>query len=355
MAKLRKQDLPTPTLVLDAAMFESNLTRMQIHVTASGKQLRPHAKAHKCVEVARRQLKAGAVGICVATVDEMSWMVRGGLPGVLLTSPLADPAKMARVAAWNDGHDVMAVADHPTQVELWQSVAETAGVRLSLLADLDVGDHRTGIACGEPAIELARKIDASPHLRFRGVQAYSVSGSHMEDPAARRNHSLQALRPAVETFHEMRRIGLPAEILSGSSTGTWDIDDSVAELTEMQAGSYIFHDMAYSRIGVDFAPALRVLTTVISANHTDRVTVDAGFKAFSTDRPFAPAPYAREGVRYKFAGDEFGYILADGGPLPRLGERVELLPPHIDPTVNLHTRIHVCVGDIVEETWTLKE
>jgi D-serine deaminase-like pyridoxal phosphate-dependent protein len=153
----------------------------------------------------------------------------------------------------------------------------------------------------------------------------------------------------------MRRQGLPAEIMSGSSTGTWDIDTAIAELTEMQAGSYIFHDIAYSRIGLDFAPALRVLATVISANHTDRVTVDAGFKAFSTDRPFPPEPYARSGVKFKFAGDEFGYILAGGGPLPRLGERVELLPPHIDPTVNLHTRIHVCVGDIVEETWTLKE
>jgi len=133
------------------------------------------------------------------------------------------------------------------------------------------------------------------------------------------------------------------------------VDTGIAELTEMQAGSYIFHDMAYARIGIDFAPALRVLATVISANHTDRVTVDAGFKALSTDRPFAPAPFSHAGTRYKFAGDEFGYIIAEGGELPRLGERVELLPPHIDPTVNLHTRIHVCVGDIVEETWTLKE
>jgi len=355
MATLRKQDLPTPALVLDAAMFESNLARMQTHVAAAGKQLRPHAKAHKCVEVARRQVKAGAVGICAATVDEMSWMVRGGLPGVLLTSPLADAAKMARVAGWSDGHDVTAVADHPMQVDLWQAAAEAAGVRLGLLVDLDVGDHRTGIACGEPALALARKIDASPNLRLLGVQAYSVSGSHMEDPAARRNHSLNALRPAVETLVEMRRLGLPAAIMSGSSTGTWDVDTAIAELTEMQAGSYIFHDMAYSRIGVEFAPALRVLATVISANHADRVTVDAGFKAFSTDRPFAPAPYARDGVKFKFAGDEFGYILNEGGPMPRLGERVELLPPHIDPTVNLHSRIHVCVGDIVEETWTLKE
>jgi len=355
MAILRKQDLPTPALVLDAAMFESNLARMQTHVAGFGKQLRPHAKAHKCVEVARRQVKAGAVGICVATVDEMSWMVRGGLPGLLLTSPLADPAKMARVSGWSDGHDVMAVADHARQVDHWQAAAEAAGVRLSLLVDLDVGDHRTGIACGEPAIELARRIDASANLRLRGVQAYSVSGSHMEDPAARRNHSLNSLAAAAETAQEMRRLGLPAAIMSGSSTGTWDVDTEIAELTEMQAGSYIFHDMAYERIGIDFAPALRVLATVISANHTDRVTVDAGFKAFSTDRPFAPAPYLRDGVRYKFAGDEFGYIIGEGGQLPRLGERVELLPPHIDPTVNLHTRIHVCVGDIVEETWTLKE
>jgi len=355
MAELRKQDLPTPALVLDAAMFESNLARMQSHVRAAGKQLRPHAKAHKCVEVARRQVAAGAVGICVATVEEMSWMVSAGIPGVLLTSPLADPRKMARVADWSAKYEVMAVADHPAQVEMWQRCAETAGAKLSLMVDVDVGDHRTGIACGRAAIELARQIDASANLRVRGVQAYSVSGSHMENPDARRRHSLDSLRPAVESWIEMRRIGLPVEVLSGSSTGTWDIDTAIPELTEMQAGSYIFHDMAYERIGVHFEPALHVLATVISANHSDRVTVDAGFKALSTDRPFHPEPHARPGVRFKFAGDEFGYLLADGGSLPALGEKVELLPPHIDPTVNLHSHIHLCRGDIVEEIWPLKQ
>lgn len=244
MASLRKQDLPTPALVLDGDLFEANLKRMQAHVSAVGKHLRPHAKAHKCVEVVRRQVSDGATGICVATVEEMSWMVRAGIPGILLTSPLADPRKMARVAAWSALHDVMVVADHPAQVELWQEAASAAGTRLKMLVDVDVGDHRTGIACGEAAIELGRRIDAAPNLRLCGVQAYSVSGSHMEDPEARRRHSLGSLQPAVDTLSEMRRLGLPVEILSGSSTGTWDIDTGIAELTEMQAGSYIFHDLA---------------------------------------------------------------------------------------------------------------
>lgn len=355
MPALRKQDLPTPAIVLDAALFERNLARMQRHVEAAGKRLRPHAKAHKCVEVARRQAAAGAAGICVATVDEMGWMVNATLPGVLLTSPLADAAKMARVAAWAAEHDVMAVADHPVQVSMWQAVAAAMGTRLDLLVDLDVGDRRTGIACGESALALARAIDASPNLRLRGVQAYSVSGSHTEDPGARRIHSLSALGPAMETVSAMRQAGLPVEIVSGASTGTWDIDTDIPVLTELQAGSYIFHDLAYARIGVPFEPALRVLATVISANHEDRVTVDAGFKAFSTDRPFPPEPYGCPGVQFQFAGDEFGYLLAGGGSLPRLGGKIELLPPHIDPTVNLHTRIYVCRGDIVEEIWPLKQ
>ncbi|MCC6291097.1 MAG: DSD1 family PLP-dependent enzyme [Bryobacterales bacterium] len=355
MPALRKQDLPTPALVLDAEMFERNLERMQQHAAASGKRLRPHAKAHKCVEVARLQVAVGACGVCVATVDEMSWMVGAKLPGVLLTSPLASAEKMARVAAWSQEHGVMAVADHPVQVSMWQAVAVTLGARLDLLVDLDVGDHRTGIACGEPALALARAIAAAPNLRLRGVQAYSVSGSHMEDPEARRIHSLNALRPAMETVQAMRADGLPVEIVSGASTGTWEIDTEVPELTELQAGSYIFHDLAYSRIGVSFEPALRVLATVISANHDGRATVDAGFKALSTDRPFPPEPYGLPGVRFQFAGDEFGFLLSEEGSPPRLGGKVELLPPHIDPTVNLHSRIHVCYGDIVEEIWPLKQ
>ncbi len=349
---MRKSDLPTPALLLDFDRFEANLQRMAAHAAGHNKKLRPHAKAHKCVEISRRQLELGAVGVCVATVNELEWMAHAGFPGILLTSPIASGTKAARIARHAASASALAVVvDHPRQIGIYESVLSSP---VGVLVDLDVGDHRTGIPCDERALELAIAADRSTRLRLCGVQAYSVSGSHTGGYQARRDHSLERLAPAVDVFQEMRRRGLPVEIFSGGSTGTWDIDTSIPELTELQAGSYVGMDIAYRNIGVDFAPAMSVLATVISASHPGRVTVDAGFKAFSTDRPFPPSPRALPGAQYQWAGDEFGFLLFESEASVSLGDQVEFDPPHCDPTANLYDRIHVCRGERVEAVWPLK-
>src|SRR5687768_12936483 len=160
-------DLPTPALLVDIDAFESNIKRM----STAGKKLRPHAKAHKCVNVAKRQIAAGAIGVCVATVPEAELMVRAGIPGVLLTSPLADPRKMARIVAL--APNIAAVIDHAEQMRWYSEAASEANVILNVLVDLDVGDHRTGILPGESALQLAQQIMKAPNLRFSGLQAYS--------------------------------------------------------------------------------------------------------------------------------------------------------------------------------------
>lgn len=349
---MKLKDLITPALLLDLDMFEANVQRMAEAVKAAGKKLRPHAKAHKCVEIARRQIAAGAVGVCAATVHEVAWMAKAGIPGILLTCPVASAAKVESVVVLA-GHapDLMVVVDHPMQVELWQRGAKMANWNLQVLVDLDVGDHRTGIPCDERALALAQSVEDAPNLELRGVQAYSVSGSHTDGFDARKQHSLASLAPAVDIFREMRKRGLRAEIFSGGSTGTWNIDLTIAEFTELQAGSYVGMDIAYRRIGIDFEPALSVLATVISGNHESRVTVDAGFKAFSTDRPFGPEARLAN-VRYQWAGDEHGFLLGESGL--RVGDQVQLDPPHCDPTFNLYDRLYACRGDQVESVWPLK-
>jgi D-serine deaminase-like pyridoxal phosphate-dependent protein len=335
------RDLPTPALLVDLDVFEGNLTKMAAHAAAAGKKLRPHAKAHKCLEAARRQMAAGACGLCVATVAEAEYLAAGGIRGHLLTSPIADPAKARRMAALAAGDpDLAVVVDHPAQADLYRAAAAEAGVRLNVLVDLDLGDHRTGIAPGVAALELARAVSAAPALRFQGFQAYSVRGSHVETLSQRAEFSPRAFAPAVETRARALAEGLEAGILSGGSTG-------------LQAGSYVFMDVAYRRIGgVDFGSALTVLATVVSATHADRVTVDAGFKAFSTDRPFGPEAHDLSGVRYEWAGDEFGIVHLHAPSRPvELGGRIRFVPPHCDPTVNLYDRIHAHRGGRVEEVW----
>jgi D-serine deaminase-like pyridoxal phosphate-dependent protein len=355
---MKVRELPTPALLLDADVFTSNIERMASLVSAAGKSLRPHAKAHKCVEIAKRQVQAGAIGVCTATVPEAELMVHAGIRGVLLTSPLADINKMRRMAALAAiADDTAVVVDHPEQVRLYRDAALDAGVALNVVIDVDVGDHRTGIAAGSSVLRLARGILDGNGLSFHGLQGYSVRASHLPGVEEREQFSAAAMRRAAETRDLLVSEGIPVSILSGGSTGTYGIDTSVPEMTELQAGSYVFMDGAYQRIGgVKFGQALSVLATVISANHPDRVTVDAGFKAFSTDRPFGPDLVEITGARYEWAGDEFGYVYLDE-PTQRihLGDRLRFVPPHCDPTVNLYDRYYVCRGDNVEDVWPIMD
>ncbi len=342
-----KREILTPALLLDLDAFEANLTRMVAHVHCAGKALRPHAKAHKCVEIAKRQLAAGACGVCVATLAEAELMSKGGIGGLLLTSPVADPAKIARIADTG----AMVVVDHVQQVEWYQN----AGRKLDVLVDLDVGDHRTGASSTQQALEIAEAVDRASNLNLRGLQAYSVVGSHASPDQERTRVSQEVFAHAAETRDALARKGLSTEILSGGSTGTWQIDTALPELTELQAGSFVLMDMAYRRAGLDFRQGITVLATVVSANHENFVSVDAGTKSFSTDRGYGPEAANLPGSAYRWGGDEFGYVdVDDPARRPRLGDKMEFIPPHCDPTVNLYTAIYACRGNQVEGVWPLK-
>jgi D-serine deaminase-like pyridoxal phosphate-dependent protein len=345
---LTKQEIPTPALLVDLDAFEANLARAATETRAAGKKLRPHVKAHKCVEIARRQVEAGAVGVCVATVSEAELVARAGLGDILLTSPVADPLKIRRIVDTG----AMAVVDHVRQVEWYAEAACAANRPTELLIDLDTGDHRTGTPSLEQALEIAIAIDRASHLSLRGAQAYSVSGSHGADEETRRTISARTFAFAAEVRAELARHGFHTDISSGGSTGTWTVDLAIPDVTELQAGSYALMDVAYRKLGVDFSRALTVLGTVVSANHEGFITVDAGFKAFSTDRPFGPEPLGRgDNASYRWGGDEFGFVETTA----RLGERIEFIPPHCDPTVNLYDRIHACRGDRVEQVWSVMD
>jgi len=335
---------------VDIDVFENNIARAAAEAKRAGKKLRPHAKAHKCVEIARRQLGAGSSGMCVATVSEAELLAKAGIEDLLLTSPVADPLKIQRIVDTG----AIVVVDHVRQVEWYAEAAANANRQVAVLIDLDTGDHRTGAPTVEQALDIAIATDRASHLWLRGVQAYSVSGSHGADEPTRRKISEACFAFAAEVRAEFARHGLHTDVSTGGSTGTWTVDLGIPDVTELQAGSYALMDMAYRRLEVDFGRAMTVLTTVISANHDAFVTVDGGFKAFSTDRPFGPEPIGcGENATYRWGGDEFGYI--EGAAKLKLGDRVELVPPHCDPTVNLYDRICVCRGDQVEASWPVMD
>ncbi len=361
VAKLSKHTLPTPALLLDLPAFEGNLKVVADHCRQTDRGFRPHAKTHKCPEIAKRQIKSGASGVCVATVSEAEAMVDAGIRGVLLTSPIIERGKIARmVQLAKSGDDVMLALGDPREVELLGEAAAAARVTVDVLVDVDVIDRRTGAIPGQPALEVARRVDQTRSLRLRGLQAYAGAASHTVGFQKREQVSRDAMAKAVETRDLLVKSGLDASILSGGSTGTYNIDSDIRGVTELQVGSYVFMDVGYMRIGskngnevyTDFRPSLTVLTTVVSAAHADRVTVDAGVKAFAASPD--PVVKHRQGLAYRRFGDEFGAITASAGAsLARLGDRLELIVPHCDPTVNLYDHLYVMRGEKVEAVWPI--
>jgi D-serine deaminase-like pyridoxal phosphate-dependent protein len=359
-----RAELMTPALVLDLDSLERNIAGMAGFCRMRGVALRPHAKTHKSLAIARRQLAAGAPGICVATLGEAEVMARGGIPGLLITSPVVTRAKIERLLELREvAADLMVVADDLGNVEALARAAQArravGGKPLQVAVALDLGGRRIGVTNPESGLALARRIAASRGLGFAGVHAYAGPLQHIEDYDARRRQTEAASAEVAGLVARLEAAGLAPGIVSGGGTGTHEIDSRGGPFTELQAGSYIFTDVQYDAVALredaprPFEPALFVRTTVISANRRGLATTDAGLKRFATDGPppeiVAGAP---AGATYRFKGDEHGQVVFanDGDSLP-LGAAVECLTPHCDPTVNLYDHYHVVRGDTLVEIW----
>ncbi len=362
MGKLTRHDLCTPALICDLDVFESNLKKMADHTRARGIHLRPHAKSHKCPEIARRQIAAGAVGVCVATLREAEVMAEAGVPDILITSELVGEVKVKRLLNLVERHpDIMVVVDHAANVRELGEAAEAHKIRLKVLIEIDVGTQRTGTAPGAPTLELAQAIARTPHLQLVGVQAYAGHASHTVGFEQRKAAEERAMTQAFETQQLLKKNGIAADLITGGCTGTYNIESQLPFPVELQAGSYIFMDVNYRRIGGrggdtfdDFGCSLTVLTTVISRPQPMQAIIDAGFKAFATDRAYTPDCKTVGGITYSWCGDEHGKLnLAGAEREVRLGDRLEFIVPHCDPNVNLYDSLYVVRGEEVAAIWPI--
>lgn len=352
--------LNTPVLIIDEAALDRNIAKMAARARAVSVDLRPHAKTHKSIDIAKRQIAAGAIGLCVAKIGEAEVLHAGGITGLLITSPVTAPPAITRLAQLAaKAPDLMAVIDHPDVAAAWNQALTETGATLSVLIDIDPGIARTGVTAPEKAVALAISIAAHPNLTLRGVQFYCGSQQHIESYADRR--TAMEGRAEILSAHitALSAAGFAPSIISGSGTGTHQIDRDLGLFTEWQAGSYVFMDRQYQDcdLGGDGAPlfetSLFVDASVVSANHSGLVTIDAGFKALSSD---GGLPTVTAGgptsAHFAFMGDEHGALIAPeiAASLPA-GSRVTLMVPHCDPTVNLYDHYHVVAGDIVKNIW----
>jgi D-threonine aldolase len=349
--------IDTPALVLDLEAFERNLERMAAALRGSGVRLRAHGKAHKCPEIARRQVALGAVGICCQKVSEAAVFVEAGIADVLVTNEVIGEAKLAHLADLTRTARIGVLVDNVQAVKALVAVAKARGAGIDAYVEVDVGAGRCGVAPGEAAVALAREIAANPPLRFAGLHCYHGSAQHLRTPGERAAAIASAAEAARRTKQGIEAHGIAVGCVTGGGTGSFVHERDSGIFNEVQAGSYAFMDRDYAdnRYGagdVTFEHALFVRTTVMSRPTATRAVVDAGLKASSVDSGM-PRVWRRDDLRYLKASDEHGVIETPSLPALSLGDALMLIPGHCDPTFNLYDEL-VCIrGERVEAVWPI--
>jgi D-threonine aldolase len=324
--QLRINDLQTPALLIEAAVLEENIAAMS--AALPGPRLRPHVKAHKCTNLARRQAVAGHEGFTCATIRECERMTAAGLgQDLLLANEVLDARRLGALVA--DGSRITLAVDSPQTIE----AAAKGGVR-EVVIDVNVGLPRCGCDPGEAGqlAEAARKAG----LEVRGVMGYEGHVVGLTDAQERAAQTKTAMEMLVAAHADVG-----GELVSAGGTGTYLVNTWAGEI---QAGSYALMDTAYGKLGLPFGQALFVLGTVISTSPEWSVA-DAGLKAFGMDHGNPDL----EGATVWFCSDEHT-TFSDPRPV---GDKVRFAPAHIDPTMAYHERAYVCSGDEIIDVWPI--
>ncbi|MGE0699406.1 MAG: DSD1 family PLP-dependent enzyme [Hyphomicrobiaceae bacterium] len=343
MPGMAMSEIDTPSLVVDLDAFERNLRRMADAVAKAGVRLRPHAKTHKSPVIGLKQMALGAVGLCCQKVSEAEAMVEGGIPDVYVSNEVVGARKLDRLASLAHQARVMVAVDHEAAVEALGSAARKAGVTIRTLVEIDVGAGRCGVQPGAAAVTLAERVAREKGLVFAGLQSYQGRAQHLRTLDERKAAIARAVEWTADTVTLLGKAGLPCEVVGGAGTGTFELEAASGVYNELQAGSYVFMDADYARnLKADgsridtFEHALFVYATVMSTPVADRAVIDAGLKTFTFESGM-PEVRGFAGALYERPSDEHGGLnLAACNDRPRLGDKVLLVPPHCDPTVNLH-------------------
>ena len=336
-------EIDTPALIIDLDAFERNLKKMAEFVTAAGVRLRPHAKTHKSPVIGLKQMALGAVGLCCQKVSEAEAMVEGGIPDVYVSNEVVGGRKLDRLAALAHQARVMVAVDNEVAVEALGTAARKAGVIIRTLVEIDVGANRCGVPPGAAALALAERVAREQGLVFGGLQSYQGRAQHLRSLDERKAAVSKAIEWTADTVALLKRAGLECEVVGGAGTGTFEIEGSSGVYNELQAGSYVFMDADYARnLKGDgsrfdaFEHSLFVYATIMSTPVAERAVIDAGLKTFTFESGM-PEVAGLAGAFYEKPSDEHGGLnLTKCNERPRLGDKILLIPPHCDPTVNLH-------------------
>jgi len=324
---------------------------MQGLANSHGKKLRPHSKTHKMPSVALWQVEAGAVGICVQKTSEAEVMVKGGVRDVFVSNEVIGSQKTDRLADLGSKAKISIAVDSQLGVHQISRSAKSRGVEVGIYLDVDVGMHRCGLRPQEVR-SLAQIVSRSPNLRLVGIMGYDGHSFRPVDSRERRkivDESRDVLRSAIR---EVRSAGVDFEVVSVGGTPSTPIWAEFEEVTELQPGAYVYNDIMQMERGAPRTSCAVTLTgTVMSKPSSDQAVVDAGSKSFALDSGRYPCPASDINGEVVGLSEEHAVLKSKEGPIRvELGDRIEFLPYHICPFIDLWDRIHMCSGDEVVST-----
>lgn len=343
-------DIDTPSLLLDRDKLLGNIRRMADFFVDRPAGLRPHAKTHKCVEIARLQIEHGAVGITCAKLGEAEVLAAGGIDDILIANQIVGAVKIRRLVELTRRCTLAVAVDDAVNVRELSQAASAAGAALRCLVEVDIGMGRCGVAPGEPALELARLVHASPGLVFTGLQAYEGHLQEVMPFEQRRQLARADVQKALETRALIEKAGLPVAVVGGGGTGTHAITGAMRGVDEIQAGSYATMDGNYRKAGAPFENALTLISTVVSRPNTEVAIIDAGLKTVTPE--FGEPTVLVSGAVYTEFSEEHGTLRLQGAARDlRPGDRIELIPAHGCTTINLHDRLYVVSDGHLRDVW----
>jgi D-serine deaminase-like pyridoxal phosphate-dependent protein len=347
----RRSELATPALVLDVDAAQRNIDHMASALAGLGRAvIRPHYKTHKCPELARRQVEAGAGGLSTATVWEAAVLAAAGFDDIFVVNTVSHPAKVRRLAELAElaaGRRILVAVDEADNAAALSAAADRAGAELGIMIEVDTGMDRCGVDTADAAVALARRVTDLPGLRLEGITGYEGHCSLTIDDDLRHERQRVAMTFFTGVADRLEAAGIPCPIRSAGGISTWRWTAAFPGITEIQAGSYVVMDNYHGQLAPGFEHSLTVQASVIS-RQSDRVIVDAGNKSVAAPDDVTMAGHDLKPVRFD---EEHGIFAApDGSPL-RVGDSVALVPGYSPTTVNWYDAYHVVRDDVVIDIW----
>jgi D-serine deaminase-like pyridoxal phosphate-dependent protein len=347
----RAEDVPTPALLLDLAAAERNIAHMAEALRTMPAEIRPHIKVHKSVDLAARQVTAGAIGLSTATVWEAVALAWAGLDDLFVVNTIAQPAKIRVLAELARRRNVIVAVDELANAIELSAAASAAASQLGIMIEVDTGMDRAGVDSEEGAVTLAKQIVGLDHLRFEGITGYE---GHCSSAELDEDTLLVKQRAAMDMFlcvaERLVTVGIPCPIRSAGGTVTWKLTAERPGITEIQAGTYVVMDNFHGkRVPGGFEHSLTVGTTVIS-RPPNRLIVDAGNKSVGVGGGPSLVGTDLEVLRFD---EEHGVFVSGSAINLAIGSWVRLIPGYSPATVNMYDNYYVLVDGKVADVWPI--